>query len=363
MKLLIFAALSSLFLLSVQATQNVYLISSKDNSFISSGPTVPLCVNGFSSLVSSVTGLVPGQKISKALSDKIESIIEPNPFSKPRAYVNFDIAGLSKDNVADLLKDRTNRAIALEDESSKAVRQAFAMVLRANQGVSLGMIDQLGFEACEGDCMTTHMVRAASRCGMNHKASENGANNKLVLKNGNELPIREKEEKLFSLELASFYAGVERVSEALKSSKGDDIELLTLEMNGLVAIAKKYGDDSEITIDARQAVVTLLDWAMDTLDKATGGSVVFQVSTPTVSSKNVQALVEMKESSKRYLLSSSWYANTTDEAAEAKMFTTKAAGYGSFILLLYFGLAGVYCMCYMPLKKDTLLYASGKKDQ
>jgi hypothetical protein len=51
-----------------------------------------------------------------------------------------------------------------------------------------------------------------------------------------------------------------------------------------------------------------------------------------------------------------------DEDTAARQFSVKAAGYGSFILLLYFSLAAVWCMCNMPFKRDTLLYGS-KKDQ
>lgn len=51
-----------------------------------------------------------------------------------------------------------------------------------------------------------------------------------------------------------------------------------------------------------------------------------------------------------------------DEETQARLFSVKAAGYGSFILLVYFTLAAIWCMCNMPFKQDTLLYGS-KKDQ
>lgn len=43
-----------------------------------------------------------------------------------------------------------------------------------------------------------------------------------------------------------------------------------------------------------------------------------------------------------------WPGTPEQEALAAKMFSAKAAGYGSFILLLYFSLAAIWCMCYMP---------------
>lgn len=50
------------------------------------------------------------------------------------------------------------------------------------------------------------------------------------------------------------------------------------------------------------------------------------------------------------------------EDQSAKVFSAKAAGYGAFILLVYFSFAAVYCLCYMPFKQDTLLYG-GKKQE
>jgi hypothetical protein len=55
-------------------------------------------------------------------------------------------------------------------------------------------------------------------------------------------------------------------------------------------------------------------------------------------------------------------ADDAAAAAAAKTFSAKAAGYGTFILLLYFSFAGVFFMCFMPLKNDSLLYGSKKTD-
>ncbi len=51
-----------------------------------------------------------------------------------------------------------------------------------------------------------------------------------------------------------------------------------------------------------------------------------------------------------------------DEAMMAKVFTAKACGYGGFLLLLYFSLGAIWCMCNQPMERDTLLFGAGKKD-
>ncbi len=47
-------------------------------------------------------------------------------------------------------------------------------------------------------------------------------------------------------------------------------------------------------------------------------------------------------------------------SAEQTAFTTGAIGYGTFLITLYFAFAAIYCMCNMPIKQDTLLYARSK---
>jgi hypothetical protein len=51
-----------------------------------------------------------------------------------------------------------------------------------------------------------------------------------------------------------------------------------------------------------------------------------------------------------------------DQSKASKTFTTKACAYGGFILLLYFSLAAVWCMCNMPMKQDTLLFGAQKRE-
>ena len=53
---------------------------------------------------------------------------------------------------------------------------------------------------------------------------------------------------------------------------------------------------------------------------------------------------------------------STPDAGSSSQFSTKAMAYGSFMILLYFALAGVYCMCTMKFKRDSLLYSSGKAE-
>eukprot|EP00983_Pelagomonas_calceolata_P113736 1160015-Pelagomonas_calceolata.AAC.1 len=52
-----------------------------------------------------------------------------------------------------------------------------------------------------------------------------------------------------------------------------------------------------------------------------------------------------------------WYKN--DEAAQSQLFAAKAAGYGSFILVLYFLLGATLCLCNMRSKKVRLREGKG----
>ena len=47
-------------------------------------------------------------------------------------------------------------------------------------------------------------------------------------------------------------------------------------------------------------------------------------------------------------VSASW--PPADEVAASKSFTAKACAYGGFVLLLYFTMAAIWCMCNMPMQ-------------
>jgi hypothetical protein len=49
-------------------------------------------------------------------------------------------------------------------------------------------------------------------------------------------------------------------------------------------------------------------------------------------------------------------------SADARVFSSKAAGYGAALILVYFSIAAVFCMCNMNIKQDTLLYTRAKVD-
>lgn len=56
-----------------------------------------------------------------------------------------------------------------------------------------------------------------------------------------------------------------------------DTELYELNVMGLHGVEKKYGADSAEAAGARSAVVQLLLWAVQQLDEAYSGDVVYQV--------------------------------------------------------------------------------------
>jgi hypothetical protein len=51
-----------------------------------------------------------------------------------------------------------------------------------------------------------------------------------------------------------------------------------------------------------------------------------------------------------------------DDKAAVAAFSSKAAGYGAALILLYFSIAALLAMCNMNIKQDTLLYTRAKVD-
>ncbi len=128
--------------------------------------------------------------------------------------------------------------------------------------------------------MGDHLRSLASTAGFT--VLGNGLEGQLQLGDSVTLDLTQQEEKLFAVELASVYSGLKaELAAASKSAElqvpQDDVAVYEVTMMTLSALAKKHGQDSELVAAATEAVARLLKWAVEGVDAAFGGDVVFQV--------------------------------------------------------------------------------------
>lgn len=141
---------------------------------------------------------------------------------------------------------------------------------------------------------------------------------------------------------------------------------------GCPQVAAAYGRDSAAYKAAADALVATLRAAVAKLDAGFGGDVVYSVAVVdavpaaaanqgAAAAQGVMAAAQQAQQRRRLAQYEPWYPGK-DEPTAARIFSAKAAGYGAFLALLYFSVAGVWCMCNMRMKQDTLLYPRQKAD-
>eukprot|EP00197_Chlamydomonas_leiostraca_P007208 CAMPEP_0202865466 /NCGR_PEP_ID=MMETSP1391-20130828/6069_1 /ASSEMBLY_ACC=CAM_ASM_000867 /TAXON_ID=1034604 /ORGANISM="Chlamydomonas leiostraca, Strain SAG 11-49" /LENGTH=350 /DNA_ID=CAMNT_0049545313 /DNA_START=21 /DNA_END=1073 /DNA_ORIENTATION=+ len=345
-------ALALLGLGLVQAA-SVHLIDSNRNAYLKSGQT-KISKSGLSGLTAGLTGLLPAHEIDAESAQQIDSVLKPSPLTKPKCHVALNVAGLSDEDVAALFGARQRVPAQLDDDQhiADAMVELLTDLASANPDVSVYMLDQAAVEACnEGeDCMQQHLGGVAQAVGA---SVDSGV---LILDDGVQLT-----DKLLASELSSFFAGVNSRIEAVNAraeagSPVEDVQVMEMTMLGLQGLA-----DQQLA-SSKQAVSQLLSWAVQQLDEAFGGEVTFQVATfDSLPEATPEAAVAWRARARSRMLAAASFPGA-DEEAQARLFSAKAAGYGAFILLLYFLLAGTYCLCNMPFKRDTLLYGSKKQE-
>ncbi|MEW5311322.1 MAG: hypothetical protein WDW38_003049 [Sanguina aurantia] len=154
---------------------------------------------------------------------------------------------------------------------------------------------------------------------------------------------------------------------SLEQLAAQDVELVEMSILGLQGLISRFGASSPEVEAAKQVVFTALTWGMQSLDEAFSGDVTLQVNCLDMPPSHTSAaqLAGFRERMRRQLATSTTDGAILgeDEDVTARRFSTKAAGYGAFLILLYFSMAAIYCMCFMPIKKDSLLFGTTKKQE
>eukprot|EP00798_Chlamydomonas_sp_ICE-L_P020259 gene20259-27013_t len=302
-------------------------------------PELQLGRESLSSIMSALTGFLPPYNADQAT---ISELVTPSPLRKPRAFVALSVAGLTKEDVTAAFSGRHMEETKIDGCPQEVQSAAVSAVAQANPDVHVISIDQQALQGCENNCIEEHLASAASTFDGEHAIGESPA---LVFSSGKQLLLSQIANKLFAIELASVWGGIKeqvKKQQEIRSSGHaqeqdiqQDVQVYEIVLLGLQALATTHEEGCEEMQAAQNAVRHMLARAVKQIDEAFDGDVVYQVVICDEGVAQVQA---------------------------GKSFTTKACAYGGFILLLYFSMAAVWCMCNMPMQVDTLLFGSKKAE-
>ncbi|XP_066352187.1 uncharacterized protein [Miscanthus floridulus] len=311
-----------------------------------------MSLNEVSAAVSVLLGFAPSTSLPAISSSKLNKVLLPNPFDRPRAVFLVQIAG--SDVSAPSFVSEGNNIFKTRIEGAKSADTGFSdtddlIVIHSDESLDLSRSDYLDNE----------LFSLANWLEGSYQKSSG----KLVipLESGNSLTLLlDKEADMeFVSSLASLLKTIERAIQVHEDFSGvvNPAELLECHFTGIKALENEYGSTG-IVKQATEIVQRAVTKSIQSLHKAYKGKIVGLVISTKEASSSLGSIIDAPSS----LHISRWLeeASKTKEASVALV--RKSLAWITGIILLVSTLIGVCLLMNMPLTRDTLLYSNVKID-
>jgi hypothetical protein len=311
-----------------------------------------------SAAVSVLLGFAPPAMLPSHSSAKLNKVLLPNPFDRPRAVFLMQLDG-SKTSVDSFVSEaggifRTkvegakNAATGLTDKDE-------LIVIRSDESL----------DAHSGsDSLDNELTDLAIWLEGSYQKTDGKLN--IPLESGNSLTLLvSKDADLeFASSLISLLKTITRGIQVHQDFSGGIVspaELLVCRFTGMKALEGEYGS-AEIVKQGAEVVRTALTKAFDQLQAAYNGKIVGLVISTNEASTSLASIIDAPSSlhiSRRLAEASKTNASASIAAI---ILVRLSLAWTTGIILLISTLIGICLLMNMPLTRDTLLYSNVKLD-
>ncbi|KAI4338299.1 hypothetical protein L6164_016641 [Bauhinia variegata] len=348
-----------------ESSGSVLLIDSSSNKFFrpksssdeAQCPTMLL--EDVGAAVSVLLGFTPHSTLSTAGSSKLNEVLVPNPFQRPRAVFLLEVEGINdlKQVQENDVSSSTFRSINILGSDKTDIQ------LPGDDDVSLVSLD----EPLE-DFTDKEISEYASLMGGSYVVDPLEQSNGVLsipLADSAQVSLHmsKKSEREFLVGLCSLIHNVKRaiqMHEDLSQSSLSPAELLTGRFHGIKILQEQYGDES-IAQHGVELLHATLTKNFDSLQEAYKGQIVgvvyFYTSTPQDLGKKFDVTFTHHQAA-RWLMEEK-VSNTT--IAEVVL-VRRTIAWVTGIILIISTLVGIHYLLNMSITRDTLLYSNVKLD-
>ncbi|KAM1270321.1 hypothetical protein ACFX15_030883 [Malus domestica] len=342
---------------------SVFFIDSSTHHFLrnpSSNDVVKtdsMLLSEVSAAVSVLLGFAPPSTLSAAGSAKLNEVLVPNPFNRPRAVVALEVGGIG--DHALVVKDNVMFSNAYSSKID--LRSSKADIELPDEGeVSVFSLDEQSTDYTDKDIGDF----AAWMSGSYVVDTLEPLNGELSipLANGDNLKLHMSKEsdRIFTTSLLSLIRNFKRATEIhqdLSHNIHSPAELLTGRFDGIKVLQEQYGTDGAAQHGVELLLATLSK-IFDSLENAYKGQIVgailFNGVAPVESGKMLNVMYTCRSSAR--LLAEKEGLNNTKIVQVLLVRRTLAWITG--IILIISTLLGVCFLLNMPVTRDTLLYSN-----
>ncbi|KAI5600743.1 hypothetical protein BDE02_01G045200 [Populus trichocarpa] len=309
--------------------------------------------------VSVLLGFAPSDALSVASSSKLNEVLMPNPFNRPRAVFMLEVTG-EIPSVAEQANAMFNGAF----KSKIVLGSDKAGIELPGEEVSVVSLDEE-----LADFTDKEISDFASWLGGSYVVDPLEAWNgelAIPLASGatTSFHMSKKANREFIASLLALFRNSRRaveMHEDLSQSTQPPAELLKGCFDGLKALGEQYGPEGAAQ-KGLELLLTTLSKMFDSLQTAYKGQiagVIFFNTAPASESETVLDVVLTSQPSARWLEETKTPSNgTIAEVALVRMTLAWITG----IVLIIATLLGIYYLLNMPITRDTLLYSNVKLD-
>ncbi|KAF7110472.1 hypothetical protein CFC21_110571 [Triticum aestivum] len=297
-----------------------------------------------SAAVSVLLGFAPPAMLPAPSSAKLNELLLPKPFDRPRAVFLMQIDG-SHDSVDSFVSDAGS---------------IYKTKIDVAKNAATGLTD----ESSGSDVLDNELTNLATWL----EGSYQKADSKLIipLKSGNSLTLllNKEVDVEFASSLISLLKTIKRGIQVHEDFSGGIVspaELLVCHFTGIKALEDEYGS-AEIVKQGVEVVQTALTKAFDQLQGAYNGKIVGLVISTKEASTSLASIIDAPSSlhiSRR--LAEASKTNATASIAAIYLVRLSLAWITGIIFLVS-TLIGICLLMNMPLTRDTLLYSNVKMD-
>lgn len=337
----------------------------RTESLASDSEEISMTQSDVASTVSVLLGFAPSSSHPSVSSSKLDGLLLPNPFDRPRCVLMLEARGIDQELLSEL--DLPKLGLGAYNYRQLVAESSQTAVELPEDDVILESLNEASGDECDTHCIEQELVDLASWLGGSYTAGEQLLQGKfsIPLSKGSllNLDLLKRADQIFAKELVTLRRNIRGVVSMhdLAEGSADPAMLLMGSFVGVQALREHYGQD-DISREGLELFLNVAAKLLDSLQLSYGGQFVGVVVMNDNSVPASEGMFDVNLSSRTSRwLAEKFPAASNSTSAEVKL-TRRALAWSTAIILLIATLMGVHYLFNMPLTRDTLLYSNVKLD-
>ncbi|KAH7691583.1 hypothetical protein IHE45_01G008400 [Dioscorea alata] len=352
----------------VASSRSVVFLDGSQHRYIRSNPSdgerkmSSISAEEVAATVSVLLGFAPSPLLDAKSSSKLNEILLPSPFDRPRAVFAMEVRG-TEDSLLSTghLNSLSGDTLSTEVHGSSIA----AIELPGDAEISVVPLDESISVDCDASCLGKELHILAQWLGGSFAGSAESLDGelKVPLASGTTLSLQltKKADLKFVLSVVSLVRNIKnavKIHEDISQSSVNPAELLFGRFMGIEALKEEYGSGNVVD-QGVELFQTILNKLLDLLQKSYGGKIVGVILCDKETYPDSKAMLELSFSPRTSRLLEE---DSLDVSKREVLLVRRSLAWITGVILLVSTFIGIYLLLNMPLTRDTLLYSNVKLD-